>query len=145
VLVGRTLQYRRPGVVARQQPPGGSRLRRSQWERWVSGMALRPGPGQALQRITDDAFRPATGFYPIMSAPEPPMDRQRTDFADWRRPRRVLLYEVPAAGGSARPIAGGGFQATALTLDQEAGRAVLAATPPDSPGALYLVEASRVP
>ena len=28
------------------------------------------GPGQVPQRITDDAFRPATGFYPIMSAPE---------------------------------------------------------------------------
>ena len=98
------------------------------------------GPGQALQRITDDAFRPATGFYPIMSAPE----------LRWTGNGRILLigdvrgesylYDVPAAGGSARPIAGGGFQATALTLDQEAGRAVLAATPPDSPGALYLVD-----
>jgi dipeptidyl aminopeptidase/acylaminoacyl peptidase len=100
------------------------------------------GPGQVLQRITDDAFRPATGFYPIMSAPE----------LRWTADGRILLigdvrgesylYELPAAGGSAQPIAGGGFQATALTLDQEAGRSVLAATPPDSPGGLYLVEAS---
>jgi dipeptidyl aminopeptidase/acylaminoacyl peptidase len=98
------------------------------------------GLGQALQRITDDAFRPATGFYPIMSAPE----------LRWTADGRILLigdargesylYELPAAGGSARPITGGGFQATALTLDQEAGRSVLAATPPDSPGALYLVD-----
>jgi dipeptidyl aminopeptidase/acylaminoacyl peptidase len=100
------------------------------------------GPGQAPQRITDDAFRPVTGFYPIMSAPE----------LRWTRDGRILLlgdargesylYEVPATGGRPQPIAGGGFQATALTLDQEAGRAVLAATPPDSPGALYLVETS---
>jgi dipeptidyl aminopeptidase/acylaminoacyl peptidase len=98
------------------------------------------GPGQAQQRITDDAFRPATGFYPIMSAPE----------LRWAADGRIVLigdvrgesylYELPAAGGSARPIAGGGFQATALTLDQEAGRSVLAATPPDSSGALYLVD-----
>jgi dipeptidyl aminopeptidase/acylaminoacyl peptidase len=99
-------------------------------------------PGQAPQRITDDAFRPVTGFYPIMSAPE----------LRWTRDGRILLlgdargesylYEVPAAGGRPQSIAGGGFQATALTLDREAGRAVLAATPPDSPGALYLVETS---
>jgi dipeptidyl aminopeptidase/acylaminoacyl peptidase len=98
------------------------------------------GPGQELQRITDDAFRPTTGFYPIMSAPE----------LRWTADGRILLlgdvrgesylYELPAAGGSARPIAGGGFQATALTLDQKAGRSVLAATPPDSPAALYLVD-----
>ena len=100
------------------------------------------GPGQAPRRITDDAFRPATGFYPIMSAPE----------LRWTADERILLigdvrgqsylYEVPVAAGRARPIAGGGFQATALTLDQDAGQAVLAATPPGSPGVLYLVETS---
>jgi dipeptidyl aminopeptidase/acylaminoacyl peptidase len=100
------------------------------------------GPEQAPQRITDDAFRPATGFYPIMSAPE----------LRWTADGRILLlgdvrggssvYEVPATGGSARSIAGGGFQATALTVDRKAGRSVLAATPPDSPGVLYLVENS---
>jgi dipeptidyl aminopeptidase/acylaminoacyl peptidase len=101
------------------------------------------GAGQAPQRITDDAFRPATGFFPIMSAPE----------LRWTADGRVLLigdvrgesylFEVPAAGGNARSIAGGGFQAAALTLDQEARAAVLTATPPDSPGALYLVETSK--
>ena len=100
------------------------------------------GPGQEPQRLTDDAFRPATGFYPIMSAPE----------LRWTADGRILLigdvrgqsylYEVPAGGGRARPLAGGGFQATALTLDQEAGRSVLAATPPGCPGSLYLVETS---
>jgi dipeptidyl aminopeptidase/acylaminoacyl peptidase len=98
------------------------------------------GPGQAPQRITDDAFRPATGFYPIMSAPE----------LRWTAAGRILLmgdargeshlYEIPASGGSARRIAGESFQATALTFDQQARRAVLAGTPADGPGALYLVE-----
>jgi dipeptidyl aminopeptidase/acylaminoacyl peptidase len=120
-------------VVASDDPNGSA---------GSQGWLFMLSPGQALQRITDDTFRPATGFYPIMSAPE----------LRWTADGRILLigdvqgesylYEVPAAGGSARSIAGGGFQATALTLDQEAGRAVLAATPPDSPGALYLVEAS---
>jgi dipeptidyl aminopeptidase/acylaminoacyl peptidase len=97
---------------------------------------------QTPRRITDDAFRPATGFYPIMSAPE----------LRWTADGRMLLigdvrgetyvYELPATGGRSRPLAGGGFQATALTLDQAARRLVLAATPPDSPGALYLVETS---
>ena len=101
--------------------------------------------GHAPRRITDDALRPATGFYPIMSAPE----------LRWTADGRILLigdvrgesylYELPAGGGPARPIAGGGFQATALSCDREARRVVLAATPPDFPGALYLVETSEWP
>ncbi|MGH8064577.1 MAG: S9 family peptidase [Candidatus Entotheonellia bacterium] len=97
------------------------------------------GPHQTPRRITDDAFRPATGFYPIMPAPE----------LRWTADERILLigdvrgeshvYALPTTGEAARPIAGGSFQATALTLDHEAQRSVLAATPPDSPGALYLV------
>jgi dipeptidyl aminopeptidase/acylaminoacyl peptidase len=97
---------------------------------------------QTPRRITDDAFRPATGFYPIMSAPE----------LRWAADGRMLLlgdargesfvYEICARGKMAQSVAGGGFQATALTLDQAARRLALAATPSDSPGALYLVETS---
>ena len=97
-------------------------------------------PGKAPRRITDDALRPATGFYPIMPAPE----------LRWTEDGRVLfladawgqsfLYEIAAAGGTARPLAGGGLQATALTLDSATARAALAATPPESPGELYLVD-----
>jgi len=97
---------------------------------------------QTPRRITDDAFRPATGFYPIMSAPE----------LRWTADGRMLLigdvrgesyvYELTATGGTARPLTRGGFQATALTLDRAARRLVLAATPTDSPGGLYLVETS---
>ncbi|HEX9872290.1 MAG TPA: S9 family peptidase, partial [Candidatus Tectomicrobia bacterium] len=53
-----------------------------------------------------------------------------------------FVYEIRAPGEAARSLAGGGFQATGMTLDQAARRLVLAATPPDSPGALYLVETS---
>jgi dipeptidyl aminopeptidase/acylaminoacyl peptidase len=51
-----------------------------------------------------------------------------------------FLYEVAAAGGPVRALAGGGWQATALSLDGRAGRAVIGATPPDTPGELYLVD-----
>jgi dipeptidyl aminopeptidase/acylaminoacyl peptidase len=97
-------------------------------------------PGKTPQRLTDDSFRPATGFYPIMSAPE----------LRWTADGRILcigdtggqsfLYEVSAAGGPGRVRAGGGFQATALTLDHRSTRAVIAATPPESPGELYLTD-----
>jgi dipeptidyl aminopeptidase/acylaminoacyl peptidase len=120
-------------VVASDDPNGSA---------GAQGWLFVLGPGQVPRRITDDAFRPATGFYPIMSAPE----------LRWTADGRILLigdvrgesylYELPAAGGEARLVAGGGFQATALTLDQEARRSVLAATPPDSPGVLSLVETS---
>jgi dipeptidyl aminopeptidase/acylaminoacyl peptidase len=96
--------------------------------------------GQRPRRISDDAFRPATGFYPVISAPE----------LRWTADGRILLladvrgesfvYEMPAGGGRARSIAGGGLQMTALSFDCESERAVLAATPQDSPGALYVLE-----
>jgi dipeptidyl aminopeptidase/acylaminoacyl peptidase len=120
-------------VVASDNPRGSAG-----YQGWLFALES----AQAPRRITDDSFRPATGFYPIMSAPE----------LRWTADGRLLLlgdargesfvYELPVAGGSARPLAGGSLQATALTLDHEARRLVLAATPPDSPGALYLVETS---
>jgi dipeptidyl aminopeptidase/acylaminoacyl peptidase len=120
-------------VVASDDPRGSAG-----YQGWLFALES----AQAPRRITDDSFRPATGFYPIMSAPE----------LRWTADGRLLLlgdargesfvYELPVAGGSARPLAGGSLQATALTLDHEARRLVLAATPPDSPGALYLVETS---
>jgi dipeptidyl aminopeptidase/acylaminoacyl peptidase len=122
---------RRLVVVASDDPNGSAG-----YQGWLYILE----PGQTPQRITDDTIRPATGFYPIMSAPE----------LRWTADGRILLigdvrgesylYELSAAGGAARPVAGGGFQATALALDREAQRAVLAAIPPDSAGALYLVE-----
>jgi dipeptidyl aminopeptidase/acylaminoacyl peptidase len=94
-------------------------------------------PGQAPRRLTDDHLRPVTGSFPIVLAPE----------MRWTRDGRILLigdvrgqsyvYEVPIAGGQAHALAGGSFQATALTLDREGRGGVLAATPPDNPGALY--------
>jgi dipeptidyl aminopeptidase/acylaminoacyl peptidase len=120
-------------VVASDDPRGSAG-----YQGWLFALES----AQAPRRITDDSFRPATGFYPIMSAPE----------LRWTADGRLLLlgdargesfvYELPVAVGSARPLAGGSLQATALTLDHEARRLVLAATPPDSPGALYLVETS---
>jgi dipeptidyl aminopeptidase/acylaminoacyl peptidase len=99
-------------------------------------------PVKTPRRVTDDAFRPATGFYPIMPAPE----------VRWTADGRILLigdvsgqsylFELLAAGSGPRPLAGGGMQATSLALDRDARRAIVAATPPDSPGALYLTNTS---
>ncbi len=99
-------------------------------------------PEKAPHRLTDDAFRPATGFYPIMPPPE----------MRWTADGRILLigdvrgasslYELPAVGGNARPVVGGAMQATSLSFDHEARRAIVAATSPDSPSALYLAEKS---
>jgi len=97
---------------------------------------------QAPRRLTDDSFRPATGFYPIMSAPELRWTTDGRIFLIGDAQGESAVYELPAPGGSPRLLAGGGFQAAAQTLDQAARRLVLAATPPDSPGALYMVETS---
>jgi dipeptidyl aminopeptidase/acylaminoacyl peptidase len=96
--------------------------------------------GGTPRRLSDDAFRPATGFYPILSAPE----------LRWAGDGRILcigdtwgqsyVYEIPATGGPGHVRAGGGFQASALTLDRTARRAIIAAAPPESPGELYLVD-----
>jgi dipeptidyl aminopeptidase/acylaminoacyl peptidase len=124
---------RRLVAVASDDPKGGAG-----YQGWLFLLDSEQTP----RRITDDTFRPATGFYPIMSAPE----------LRWTADGRMLLigdvrgesyvYALPVTGGTARPLAGSGFQATALTLDHEARRLVLAATPPDSPGHLYRVETS---
>jgi dipeptidyl aminopeptidase/acylaminoacyl peptidase len=122
---------RRLVVVASDDPKGGAG-----YQGWLFILEA----GQTPHRITDDTFRPATGFYPVMSAPE----------LRWTADGRILLigdargesylYELPAAGGTARSVAGGGFHATALTIDHETRCLVLAVTPPDTPSALYLVE-----
>jgi dipeptidyl aminopeptidase/acylaminoacyl peptidase len=97
-------------------------------------------PGRPPRRLTDDAFRPATGFHPLMPAPELrwTADGRLLLLADARG--RSGLYEVAAASGARRRLVEGDFQAHALTLDRQAGRAVVAATPPDSPSELYLVD-----
>ncbi|MBI4497285.1 MAG: S9 family peptidase [Chloroflexi bacterium] len=105
---------------------------------WLFALA----PGTAPRRMTDDAVRPATGFRPTV--PEPELrwtaDGHVLFLADARG--QSYLSQVPVAGGPVRTVAGGGFLAAGLSLDAQAAHAVIAAAPPDSPGALYYVEVS---
>jgi dipeptidyl aminopeptidase/acylaminoacyl peptidase len=121
----------RLAVVASDDPLGGAG-----YQGWLFVLE----PGRMPRRLTDDSLRPATGIYPIMPAPE----------LRWTRDDRILLlgdargqsylYAVSTRQGAAHCLAGDGFQAHAMTLDQDLTRAVLAATPADSPGELYLVD-----
>lgn len=121
----------RLAVVASDDPEGSAG-----YQGWVFVLE----PGKPPRRLTDDALRPATGFYPIMLAPE----------LRWTADDRLLLigdargqshlYEVSTTRGTTRRLVGGDFQAHAVTLDREATWAVLATTPPDSPAELYLAD-----
>jgi dipeptidyl aminopeptidase/acylaminoacyl peptidase len=121
----------RLAVVASDDPNGGVG-----YQGWLFILE----PGKAPRRLTDDGFRPATGFYPIMLAPE----------LRWTADDRLLLigdawgqshlYEVSTSPGAARRLAGGASQAHAITLDRDAARAVVATTPPDSPAELSLID-----
>lgn len=123
----------RLAVVASDDPKG-----HAGYQGWLFMLE----PEKIPRRLTDDAIRPATGFYPIMPAPE----------VRWTANGRLLLiadargesylYELPVAGGGPRPVAGGAMQATSLSLDGEERHAIMAATSPESPGALYLVNTS---
>jgi dipeptidyl aminopeptidase/acylaminoacyl peptidase len=121
----------RLAVVASDDPDGGAG-----YQGWLFVLE----PGKPPRRLTDDAFRPATGFYPVMLAPE----------LRWTADERILLigdvwgqsalYEVSTLQGASRRLAGSDFQAHAVTLDRQAACAVVAATPPDSPAELYLID-----
>lgn len=120
----------RLAVVASDDPNGSVG-----WQGWLYVLA----PGMEPQRLTDDSIRPATGGPPLTPAVE----------VRWSKDDRILfiadaqgqsyLWEVAAAGGKGRAVAGGGLMASALALDGEARTAVLAGTPPGSPSELYLV------
>lgn len=121
----------RLAVVASDDPDGGA-----SYQGWLFVLE----PGKPPRCLTDDSFRPATGFYPIMLAPE----------LRWTADDRLLLlgdawgqsalYAVSTPQGATRRLVGGNSQGHAVTLDRDAARAVVVATPPDSPGELYLID-----
>ena len=106
------------------------------WQSWLYVLA----PGREPQRLTDDSVRPTLGIPAISATPE----------LRWRADGRILflgeqrgesyLLETSAQGGKPRPIAGGGMQAPALSLDAAGNRAVLVANSPDSPADLQLID-----
>ena len=97
-------------------------------------------PGQEPEKLTDDSLRPVAGFPPIMPAPELrwASDGRILFLADRRG--ESFLFELREDGSGLREIAGGGAMMMALTLDQEARKAVVLAVPPTSAGDLRLID-----
>ncbi len=97
-------------------------------------------PGEDPRRLTDDSIKPVAGF-----PPQGPFTKILwTDdgvlyfLADARG--ESFLCSVPADGGDVKRIYGGGAQLTAVSIDGNAGKAVLLSVSPDSPGDIHLVD-----
>lgn len=96
--------------------------------------------GKPPRPITDDSVRPYLSFPAFNRPPD----------ICWTKEDRVLflgdtkgetyLLEVPARGGRPRPSGGGGWQSTALSIDQNANAAVVLATFPASPGEIHYLD-----
>ncbi len=106
------------------------------WQGWLYVLE----PGKLPRRVTEDSLKPYPGFPPIS---QPPLLRWTEDgrilFLGEARGESFLL-EVPVTGGPARPMAGGGCQSSALTVDAEAKTAVVLSASVHSPGDLYRVD-----
>ena len=119
-------------VVAGSDMPEGMAL----WQSWLYVLE----PGKPPRRLTDDSVRPCLGF-PVFTRPLE---------ITWTEDDRILflgdtkgetyLLEVSAQGGRCRPMGGGGWQSTSITLDKAAQKAVVHATYPASPGELHYLD-----
>ena len=119
-------------VVVGSDAPEGMVL----WQGWLYVLEQ----GQQPIRLTDDGLRPFLAF--------PAINRQ----ADirWTDDDRILflgerqgesfLFQAQADGSGAKTIWGGSLQASALTLDRSAKRAMTVASSPGSPGDIYQIE-----
>ena len=106
------------------------------WQAWLFVLE----PGGPPQRLTDDSLRPILSVPTVSRPPE----------LRWTEDGRVLflgdqrgetrLFEVPASGGPCRPLAGGGWQSSSVTIDGSAQGAVVLSSYPGSPGELYYLD-----
>lgn len=106
------------------------------WQAWLYVLE----PGQAQQRLTDDIVRPYLTFATVSRPPE----------LRWTEDGRILflgdqrgeskLFEVPASGGRCRQVAGGGWQSSSISIDENVQAAVLLSSYPWSPNELYYLD-----
>ena len=102
------------------------------WQSWLYVLDSANPP----LRLTDDSLKPTVGFPPINRSPEMRWTQDgRIIFIGDRR-GESLVYEVAAANGPARPLAGGACQTNALSVDRDARSAVVLSSSPSSPGDL---------
>jgi dipeptidyl aminopeptidase/acylaminoacyl peptidase len=119
-------------VVVGSDAPEGTVL----WQGWLYILEK----GRDPVRITDDSLRPLLTFPAINRQPEIRWtDDGRVLFVGERQ-GESFVYQAQVDGSGAKTIWGGGLQASALTLDRSAKRAVATASSPESPGDLYQVE-----
>ncbi|MDA0262938.1 MAG: S9 family peptidase [Chloroflexi bacterium] len=106
------------------------------WQGWLYVLE----EGRVPRKLTDDTVRPYLGF--------PPVTRPAT--LNWTGDGRIVylgerkgesfLFRTPCEGGSREVIWGGSCLATGLSMDQQAGTAVVVATSPASPGDIHRVD-----
>ena len=106
------------------------------WQAWLYVLE----PGQAPQRLTDDSLRPYLTFATVSRPPE----------LRWTEDGRILflgdqrgeskLFEVPASGGRCRQVAGGGWQSSSVSIDENVRAAVVLSSYPWSPNELYYLD-----
>ena len=125
---------RRLAVVGSEDPAG-----MVLWQGWLYVL----DPGNAPKRITDDEQRPTLGGGP--GAARQPDIRWTEDgrivFLGERR-GASYVYDVPADGGEARSLWGGGRLVGGLSLDGDAARAALVSSSPSAPSELHLADLS---
>ena len=106
------------------------------WQAWLYVLE----PGRSPQVLTDDSLRPFMTFPTVSRPPELRWteDGRILFLADQRGESR--LFEVPAFGGRCRPLAGGGWQSSGVSIDGNAQAAVVLSSYPWSPGELYYLD-----
>ena len=122
---------RRLAAVGSDMPQG-----MALWQAWLYILE----PGLPPQLLTDDSLRPFLTFPTVSRPPE----------LRWTEDDRILflgdqrgesrLFEVPASGGRCRPLAGGGWQSSSVSIDESAQAAVVLSSYPGSPGELYYMD-----
>ena len=109
------------------------------WQSWLFILEQ----GRAPRRLTHDSIKPATGFAPVLPAPD----------LRWTGGGRIVftgdsrgqsyLFEIPAAEGELRTISSGGEQISTVTIDAAGESAVFVSASPTSTGDLHLFDISR--
>ena len=121
----------RLAAVGSQEPDG-----MAPWQGWIYIL----DPVNPPLRLTDDSLKPTLGFPPISRPTEMRWTHDdRIIFLGERR-GESFLYEVATANGPPSPISGGGCQMNALSVDWDAGAAVILASAPSAPGDLLHVD-----
>ena len=122
---------RRLAVVGSDAPEG-----MVLWQGWLYVLE----DGKDPLRLTDDSVKPYLGFPPVMRpATLCWADDGRIIFLGERK-GESFLFQTSSEDGRTEAVWGGSCLSTGLSLDRDAGQAVVAASFPDSPGDLYRID-----